>query len=61
MRRAPAYGRSRELEERGSPQGEELWRVHAVLNGVLLLLVYPAHVDDLSRRQRQVGHKVRGV
>lgn len=46
------HGRRSELEKWGTPQSEELWRVHAVLNGVLLLLVDPAHVDDLRVRRR---------
>lgn len=42
------YRRRWKLEEGGTPQSEELWWIHSVLNGVLLLLVNPAHVDNLS-------------
>lgn len=41
------------LEEWGTPQSEELWWIHSVLNGVLLLLVHPAHVDNLSECEKQ--------
>lgn len=51
-----SYRGSGKLEERGTPQSKELWWVHSVLDTVLLLLVGPAHVDDLRRWWKEMWH-----
>lgn len=59
--RRKTYGRRWKLEEWGTPQGEELWWIHSVLNGVLLLLVNPAHVDDLSSSVKEEDTDMRDM
>lgn len=53
--RVETYRRRRKLKEGGTPQGEELGRIHAVQDGVLLLLLHPAHVDDLNGERETSG------
>lgn len=59
--RRKTHRRRWELEEWGTPQGEELWWIHSVLNGVLLLLINPAHVDDLSNSMKQEDTDMRDM